>query len=140
MSFREKTAWIMSVLLFTAGAFYAWEVIGAALILGAAPPPSIKLAVVYLVIVIIGAIVGMGTLSAGSPEDADAPADERERQIIDKAGNWSGYVVAAGAIAGVLHYWTNEDGNHMFHVVIAGLMLGQIAEYVFQIVLYRRGI
>ncbi|MEL6324986.1 MAG: hypothetical protein AAFQ84_12230 [Pseudomonadota bacterium] len=140
MSFREKTAWVMTALLTLAGGFYAWEVIGAALALNAAPPPSIKLALVYLTIVIIGAIVGNATLALNNPEDADAPADERERQIIDKAGHWSGYVVAIGAAWGAVHYWAQQDADFMFHAVVAGLMLSQIADYVFQIVLYRRGV
>ncbi len=139
MSFREKTAWVMMFLLTLAGGFYAWEVIGQAIRLQAAPPPSIKLALVYVMIVVIGSIIGMSSLGAASPGEADAPPDERERVILDKAGNWSGYVLAAGAVTGALHYWAHADGAMMFHLVIAGLMLSQIAEYAIHILLYRRG-
>ena len=140
MPFREKTAWVMLVLLTLAGGFYAWEVIGAGLSLGSAPPPSLKLALVYVFIVVAGAIVGMSSLGASSPHEASAPADERERIILDRAGNWSGYVLAVGAITGVLHYWAQENGHLTFHIVVGSLMLSQIAEYAFQIVLYRRGV
>ncbi len=139
MSFREKTAWVMLILLTLAGGFYAWEVIGQAISLRAAPPPSIKLALVYVVFVVIGSIIGMSSLGASNPQEAAAPADERERIILDRAGNWSGYVLAIGAVAGALHYWAQTDGPMMFHLVVAGLMLSQIAEYGFQIWLYRRG-
>jgi len=60
--------------------------------------------------------------------------------VIDRAGHWSGYVLALGAVAGALHYWSNQDGHLLFHIVVAGLMLSQIAEYVFQIILFRRGV
>lgn len=139
MSFREKTAWVMLILLTLAGGFYAWEVMGHAIAINGAPPPSLKLAFVYVAIVIIGSVIGLSGLGISEPDEANAPADERERVIIDRAGNWSGYVLAAGAIIGVLHYWSQGDANLMFHVVVAGLMLSQIAEYAFQIFFYRWG-
>ncbi|MEO9970299.1 MAG: hypothetical protein ABJG15_10860 [Hyphomonadaceae bacterium] len=137
MTFREKLAWVMSLVLILAGAFYAWEVVGHGRALSAVPPPSIKLAVVYIGFVIIGSVIGASSVAAHNTEEADAPADERERIAIDKAGYWSGYVLAAGAVAGVLHYWTHQDGNVMFHLVVAALMLSQIAEYAYQIILFR---
>jgi len=139
LSLREKTAWAMSVLLTAAGAFYAWEVGGAWLAGGAAPPPSIKLAWVYVCIVVAGAIISMSTLGASDPKGADQRPDERERVVLDRAGNWSGYILAAGVIGGLLHYYVHRDGNLLFHAATAGLMFSQIAEYVFQITLYRRG-
>ena len=137
MAFRERLAWVMSIVLILAGGFYAWEVVGHGLALNAVPPPSIKLAVVYVGFVIIGSIVGAVSVAARTTEDANAPPDEREQIIIDKAGHWSGYVLAAGAVIGVLHYWSDQDGHLIFHLVVAGLMLSQIAEYVFQIILFR---
>ncbi len=137
MAFRERLAWVMSIVLILAGGFYAWEVVGHGLALNAVPPPSIKLAVVYVGFVIIGSIIGASSVAARTTEDANAPPDEREQIIIDKAGHWSGYVLAAGAVIGVLHYWSDQDGHLMFHLVVAGLMLSQIAEYVFQIILFR---
>ena len=139
MAFRERLAWAMSIVLILAGGFYAWEVVGYGLALNAVPPPSIKLAIVYVGFVIIGAIIGAISVAARNTEDANAPPDERERIIIDKAGHWSGYILAAGAVMGVLYYWSDQDGHLMFHWVVAGLMLSQIAEYVFQIILFRRG-
>lgn len=139
MTFREKFAWFMVALLTAAVGFYAFEVGGHWLAVGEAPPPSIKLAWVYVGIVVIGAIVGASTLVVGNPEEADAPADERERRAIDKAGNWSGYVLAFPAIAGVLHYWSSMDGNLLFHTIVGALLACQIAEYAFRIWLFRRG-
>jgi len=33
----------------------------------------------------------------------------------------------------------NQDGNLMFHIVLASLMLSQISEYALQIVYFRSG-
>jgi len=140
MAFREKLAWVMTIVLSLAGGFYAWEVIGYGLALNAVPPPSIKLAFVYVGFVIIGSIIGAVSIAAQNNDDANAPIDERERIIVDRAGNWSGYILAAGAVMGVLYYWSDQDGHLMFHWVVAGLMISQIAEYVFQIIFYRRGV
>lgn len=140
MSFREKTAWVMLALLILAGGFYAWEVIGHALAVGGAPPPSGKLVLVYVFIVVIGTIIGMASLGGREPEAASAPADERERIAIDRAGNWSGYVLAFPAITGAIYYWAYMDGNLLFHTIVGSLMLCQIADYAFQIFLFRRGV
>ena len=140
MSFREKTAWVMGVLLLAAGGFYIWEVVGAGLAVKAIPDPSLKLIIVYIAIVIIGSIISISGLAVSAPEDAEAPADERERIIQDRAGHWSGYILAFAAVTAVLHYWSEANGHLMFHVLVIGLMLSQISDYVFQIVLYRRGV
>ncbi len=139
MAFREKLAWVMSVVLILAGLYYAGYVLGQGLALEAVPPPSIRLAFVYVGLVMAGAIIGASSVALQNTEEANAPADERERIILDKAGHWSGYVLGVCAVCGALVYWTTQYGHVMFHLVVAGLMLSQIAEYVFQIVLYRRG-
>lgn len=140
MSFREKLAWVMSIVLALAGGFYAWEVVGHGLALNDVPPPSIKLVLVYVGIVIIGSIIGAASVVFQNTEEADAPADERERIIVDKAGHWSSYILAAGVIMGIVYYWTDQGAHLMFHFVVAGLMLSHIVEYVFQIFLFRRGV
>jgi hypothetical protein len=73
-----------------------------------------------------------------TPKQANAPADERERPLLDRAGHWSGYVLAAGALAGLWNYMVHGDGNLMFHIVVGALIASQIAEYAFQIVFFRR--
>jgi len=48
--------------------------------------------------------------------------------------------VSVFAIIGVLQYYAQRDGDLMFQIVMAGLMISQFAEYVFQIFLFRRGV
>ena len=140
MSYREKSAWALLMLLISAGGFYAWEVGGAWLVSGIAPKPSVKLAIVYIGIVILGVIVSESSLAASHEDEYDLPADERERAAINKAGNWSGYVFAFGVIAGIIHYYQHDDGRLLFHFAVGSLMVSQIVEYALQIWFFRRGV
>lgn len=139
MPFREKTAWAMTAILAAAGFFYVDKVMRISAALGEAPPPMIGLVIAYVVLIVIASIIVMSVLAGTSGKEADAPADERERRIQDKAGNWSGYVLAAPLLGALWHYSVNMDGNMLFHLAFISLMAAQIAEYVFQIFLFRRG-
>lgn len=139
MSFREKTAWVMAIILTLAGAYYFHTLWKASVALGGLAPPLIYLTIPYVILVVIASIVSMTTLALSSPKEANAPADERERIVHDRAGNWSGYVLAFGVICGMGYYFARRDGDVFFHIVVGSLMLSQIVEYVFQIVLLRRG-
>jgi hypothetical protein len=138
--FREKTAWAMAAILTGGAAFYINMIISASRALGQTAPPFIGFVIAYVVVIVIASVILMSALAATSPREANAPADERERIIGDKAGNWSGYVMVMPALGALWHYAVNGDGNMLFHLVFLSLMLGQIAEYLFQIMLYRRGV
>jgi hypothetical protein len=138
--FREKTAWAMATILTGGAAFYLNMVISASRALGQTAPPIIGFVIAYVVVIVIASVILMSVLAAPSPSEANAPADEREKIIGDKAGNWSGYVMVVPALGALWHYSVNGDGNMLFHLVFLSLMLGQIAEYAFQIILYRRGV
>ena len=137
--FREKTAWAMASILIGGAAFYLYMVISASRALCQTAPPIVGFVIGYVVVIVIASSVVMAALALATPREANAPADEREKIISDKAGNWSGYVMVMPALGALWHYAVNMDGNMLFHLVFLSLMLGQIAEYVFQIVLYRRG-
>lgn len=140
LSFREKSAWAMAVILIAAGYFYLSKVVRISQSLGETAPPLIGLVIAYVVLIVIASIVLMSFLAVTSGKEADQPADEREKIIAAKAGNWSGYVLAIPALGALWHYSVHMDGNMLFHAVFLSLMLSQISEYVFQIVLYRRGV
>ncbi|MFN4023383.1 MAG: hypothetical protein ACK4MQ_01005 [Hyphomonas sp.] len=139
MSFREKSAWAMTIVLTGGAWFYFSKVVRISADLGETAPPMIGLVIAYVVLIVIASIIVMIVLAASAGQEADAPADEREQRIQDKAGNWSGYVLALPLLGALWHYSVNMDGNMLFHLAFLGLMASQIAEYVFQIVLYRRG-
>ena len=138
--FRKKTAWAMAAILAGGAAFYLNMVISASRALGQTAPPIIGFVIAYVVVIVIASVILTSVLAATSPSEANAPADEREKIIGDKAGNWSGYVMVVPALGALWHYAVNGDGNMLFHLVFLSLMLGQIAEYAFQIILYRRGV
>jgi hypothetical protein len=140
MSFREKTAWAMALILIAGAIFYFDKVARITDAIGQTAPPIIGLVVAYVVVTIIASIATMIALAILSPREAEAPADEREQRILDKAGHWSGYVLAVPLLGAMWHFAVNGDGNMLFHLIFLALMLSQIAEYVFQIVLYRRGV
>jgi hypothetical protein len=140
ISFREKTAWAMAAILSGGAVFYFDKVAGLSKAIGQTAPPVIGFVIAYVVLIVIASIIVMSVLGASSSSEADAPADEREKIIADKAGNWSGYVLAVPAVGALLNYSVNMDGNMLFHLIFLSLMLSQIAEYVFQIILYRRGV
>ncbi len=139
MSFREKSAWAMTLILSAAALFYFDKVVRISAGLGQTAPPIIGLVIAYVVLVVIASIIVMSVLAATSGKEADTPADERETMIAHKAGNWSGYVLAVPIFGAMLHYSVTLDGNRLFHAVFLSFMLAQIAEYIFQIILYRRG-
>ena len=140
MSFRERTAWIMGLILIAAGVWYFKRVIGLSLELGQPVAPDIKFVIGYVVLVVIASIIANIVIASAAGKEAEAPADERERAVLDKAGHWSGYVLAVGAVAGLWHFGWDNDGNLLFHIIFGALMLSQVAEYAFQIVLFRRGV
>ena len=140
MSFREKTAWAMGAVLIAAGIWYFQRVIGLSEAMGEVAPPNIAFVIGYVILVVIASIIVNIIIAMGAGKDADARVDERERIITDKAGHWSGYVLAVGTVAGLWHFSWLNDGNLMFHIIFGALMASQIAEYAFQIFLFRRGV
>lgn len=129
----------MSIILIAAGAYYFNMVARASSILGEVSPPVVGFVIAYVIVVVIASIATMSVLGIANHNDAEAPADEREKQAIDIAGHWSGYVMAIGVLSGLLHYSVYQNGNMLFHIAFTSLMVSQVAEYLLQIWFYRRG-
>jgi hypothetical protein len=91
MSFREKSAWVMGAIMLATGVFYVQ------LVAGAPQAPVIGPLLPYVLAVVVFSIVAQVGLAIASPKEANAPADERERSAIDRAGNWSGMVLGFGS-------------------------------------------
>ena len=136
MSFREKSAWVMGALMIVAGLYY-WRMVGAASqTIGATAPAAIVIG--FVILVVVGSVVAQILLAVSAPKEANSPADERERRVQASAGNWSGVVLAVGAVLSLGHYMVRADGNMLFHLVMASLIVSQIAEYALHIILVRR--
>lgn len=137
MAFKEKSAWIMSVALLLGGLFYALQVAELSTGGRGIAAPTIPSLVVYTLILIVIAITGHVVIASLAPNDANAPADERERRIFDRAAHWSSYVLGFGVVASLVAYLLNYDGHLLFYGVFASLMLSQLSEYLLQIWFYR---
>ena len=138
MSFREKSAWVMAALMAVTGFYYFFIVRSASQALGATAPAAVVIALV--IFVVIGSIIAQVVLALTSLREASAPADERERQVTQRAGHWSGLVLATCAVAALGHFLVHGDGRMLFHLVMGSLIVSQIAEYAIQIVLLRRSV
>lgn len=140
MPFREKSAWIMSIALLVGGFLYFGAVVSAWSEFGQLASPAIPRIVAYTVCLVVIAIVGHIVIAALAPKDANAPVDEREKQIFTRAGYYSSYVFGAGVVTSLGIYVFSNSGDLLFYTVFASLMMGQIAEYFFQILFYRTSI
>ncbi len=138
MTFRERSAWIMALIMLVTGLFFAYL----ARAIPAEAPPMAQLGVIvpYVGAVIIGSIVVQTVLAITYRRDAGKPADERERIVIDRAGNWSGVVLAVGVLSAAASYLVWENGNLLLQAIIGALIVAQVADYAFQIWLFRRGV
>ncbi len=137
MPFREKSAWIMSIALLLGGFFYFHSVLSAWSESGRLASPAIPKILAYTGILVAIAIVGHIVAAALAPKEANASVDEREKQIFVRAGHYSSYVFAAGILSSLGVYVVSGSGDLLFYTVFASLMVGQIVEYVFQILFYR---
>lgn len=139
MTFHEKSAWIMGVLLTLIGGWYLNTVWGISRELGETAPPMLPLVSVATAFLVIGAIISHIIIAAADPDNADDNEDERDKQVLRRSGNIAGYVLGFGCFAGLWHFFINSDGNMLFHIVVASLIIGQITDYVLTILFYRRG-
>lgn len=140
MPFREKSAWIMSAALISGGIFYFRAVLSAWSGSGQLVSPGLPLILTYTGILVVIAIVGHIVAVAFAPNDADAPVDEREKKIFIRAGHYSSYVIAAGIVVSLGLYVFSNSGDLLFYTVFASLLMGQIVEYLFQILYYRTAV
>jgi cytochrome b561 len=135
MSFQVKSAWVMALLLTVAGGVYFVAVRDASQALGTTAPAVVVVS--FVLLVVVGSLVTHLVLALASPRQASAPTDERDRQLLYRAGHGSSYVLAIGVMLSLGHYLVHGDGNMLFHLTMASLIAAQIAEYGLQIALDR---
>ncbi|WP_300390049.1 hypothetical protein [Henriciella sp.] len=140
MSFHEKSAWVMALVLLAGAGFYFGTVADMSTELGIVAPPVLPVVVIYIVAIIVLSIVGHIAVAVSKPSEADDTMDERDRIIASRAGSFSGVLLGVGVITGLGHYLFYYDGNLLFHMALGALMLAQFGEYAARIVMYRRGV
>ena len=140
MSFREKSAWIMSIALLLGGMVYFSTVVSIWFESGQLASPAIPLLVTCTLVICVLAVIGHIVGATLTPKDAHTAVDERERQIFSRAGHYGSVVSGAGVVMSLGGYLLLQSGDLLFHTVLASLMLGQVADYVLQIRYYRTSI
>jgi len=140
MPFKEKSAWIMAFLLLSLGAAYFYVVAAISSETGQLATPLLRLIVVYTVCMIVLSAVGHTVIGILAPKEANAAADEREQSIFDRAGHYSSYFTGVGVVMSLGAYLILRSGDLLFYGVFASLMVGQIMEYVYQIIFYRTSV
>jgi len=140
MPFKEKSAWIMAFLLISVGAAYFYVVAFISSESGQLATPLLRLIVLYTVCIVILSVIGHTVIAILAPKDANAATDERERSILDRAGHYSSYFTGVGVVMSLGAYLFLRSGDLLFYTVFASLMVGQIMEYVFQIIFYRTSV
>jgi len=135
MSFREKSAWAMGAVMILTGLLWFlhmdWAVNGDHVHIFDIAHFVIAVVVLSIIVQVVLAITNRG--------EARKPADERERIAIDRAGNWSGIVLAFGVISAAGNYLFWQDGNLLLQWIVGALIVAQTADYAFQVYLFRRG-
>ncbi len=136
MGFQEKSAWVMLVALALTAALYFYNVLSLSTADGLAPP-LLPVLVVYTVILVVIAVVGHIAAALMSPKEANAAPDEREKQIADRAESQAGRVMGFLIMLSLVVYLFSYSGHLLFYGVFASLIIGQVAEYLLQIVYFR---
>ncbi|QIQ85898.1 MAG: hypothetical protein G9473_03745 [Erythrobacter sp.] len=124
----------MGAIMLVTGVWYVQRV--------AAQPdtPIIGSLVPYVLAVIVLSIIAQTILAILSPKEAEAHADERERIVIDRAGNWSGIVLGLGVVIALVTYIGGSSATLLAHSIVAALIVAQLADCLFQIFLLRRAV
>ncbi len=139
MSFREKSASVMAILMTSAALYYLTLFSAASRAVGTTVP-SLAIFIPYVIFVVAASVVAQVALALFSPKEASAPADERERIVEHRAGNWSGIVLSVLVVSALGNFIVYNDGTLLFHLIMGGLMTSQISDYIFRIILLRRSL
>ncbi|MDT9600830.1 hypothetical protein [Sphingosinicella rhizophila] len=140
MSFREKFAWLMVAVLVATGIQYAVTVYQVSEANGAIAPPATLLLALWVMLVVAASMLAYGVAGLVSRKEWQVPVDEREWLVRQRAGALSGTVLGIAILAALGTFILCPDGNMLFHLVIGGLLVSQIAKFALQIFYIRRGL
>ena len=139
MSFQAKSTAVMLTALVAAYTWYGLQVYRLA---GEGPVGEVNYQPLVLVVVVplvVIATIGHIAISAWNPDEADF-SDERDREIARRGSILGGGIVSIAALgalfaamAEVSHFW-------IAHLLLAGLVLAELVDGAWRLVLYRRGV
>jgi hypothetical protein len=138
MAFREKSAWLMLIITLLVGGGLTFEVVQG-FNSTSQWPPAISVFTRLTVGLIVLSIVGQIALAFIDRKSANRPADEREKTIQQRADAYSGILLGVLIVASLMTYLVHQQGDLLFLMALLSLVVAQAAEYVVEIIGYRRG-
>lgn len=139
MSFQAKSTLVMLVALVTVYGWYAVTVFRLAAnspVSDIAYQPLVLIVVVPLVVI---ATVGHILISVVRPSEADSN-DERDRAIARRGTVVGGTVLGVAALGALFASMAELDHFWIAHLLLGGLVLAELADGAWRLVLYGRGV
>ena len=138
MAFREKSAWLMLIITLLVGGGLTFEVVQG-FNSTSQWPPAVSVFTRLTVGLIVLSIVGQIALALVDRKSANRSADEREKTIQQRADAYSGILLGVRIVASLMTYLVHQHGDLLFLMALLSLVVAQAAEYVVEIIGYRRG-
>tara|TARA_B100002019_G_C20976961_1_gene453925 strand:+ start:119 stop:538 length:420 start_codon:yes stop_codon:yes gene_type:complete len=138
MAFREKSAWLMLIITLLVGGGLTFEVVQG-FNSTSQWPPAISVFTRLTVGLIVLSIVGQIALALVDRKSANRSADEREKTIQQRADAYSGILLGVLIVSSLMTYLVHQHGDLLFLMALLSLVVAQAAEYVVEIIGYRRG-
>ena len=138
MAFREKSAWLMLIITLLVGGGLTFEVVQG-FNSTSQWPPAVSVFTRLTIGLIVLSIIGQIALALVDRKSANRPADEREKTIQQRADAYSGILLGVLIVSSLMTYLVHQHGDLLFLMALLSLVVAQAAEYVVEIIGYRRG-
>ena len=138
MAFREKSAWLMLIITLLVGGGLTFEVVQG-FNSTSQWPPAVSVFTRLTMGLIVLSIIGQIALALVDRKPANRPADEREKTIQQRADAYSGILLGVLIVSSLMTYLVHQHGDLLFLMALLSLVVAQAAEYVVEIIGYRRG-
>lgn len=140
MAHREKLAWLqLFAMAVTFGPYFA--------VMATSPPsapmPDLRTMGFFAVTVLTQAallLIGRLVLRLRAPDEAGAPADERDRAISSRSVVAAYYVLISGSITVAVVMPFEESGWRLINAAVAMIVLAELVHYGVAVHGYRRGV
>jgi putative copper export protein len=139
VSFKARTTAVMLVVLLIV---YGWYFATVLLEAASTPVEDIDyqgLLFVMVVILVILFTIGVGVLAALARREANEDEDERDRLIEMRGAQVGSYVLIAGVLAAMGLAMVDGAQFWIAQLLLAGLVLAELAKSAVMLMAYRRG-
>lgn len=138
MTYQEKGAWVVLVLLIFVYGGYGWHLVQQGGFGGLSNMTILIGAIGYLVTMIVGTVVGYIILAAMHPSEAEQ-MDERTKLYDLRADRISGWVLS-GVLALVMGVGFLHGDMVMFHIGLFGQVAAELVRQSVKVILYRKDV